>query len=207
MKNKLTLLLISIFALALAGCGTLATPVAPGSEDTSAEADTHSEEETVAEVATEVPVEEPTVEPTEVPPTEVPPTEVPTEAPTEEPAAEAPAANDPISVLVSIANAENGDAIFHTTYDTMVGPFACSTCHLADSESMLIGPGMWNIATRAAERVEGQSAAQYIYNSILHPGDYIVEGYADGVMPANFGDILSDNEVYDVIAYLMTLHD
>lgn len=209
MKNKLTLLLISILALTLVGCGTLATPVAPGSEDTSAETEDHGEGDAVAEAVTEVPTEVPTEEPTEVPPTEVPATEVPTEEPAEEPAEEeaAPAADDPISVLVSIANAEHGQELFNTTYDTMIGPFACSTCHLPDSESMLIGPGLWNISVRGAERVEGESAAQYIYNSIINPGAYVVEGYADGVMPANYHDILSDNEIYDIIAYLMTLRD
>jgi cytochrome c2 len=83
--------------------------------------------------------------------------------------------------------------------------FACNTCHLADSEAQLIGPGLLNIGERAARRVEGQDAPEYLHNAIVNPGAYVVEGYPDNLMPGVYGDIFSEEQINDLIAYLMTL--
>ena len=81
----------------------------------------------------------------------------------------------------------------------------CATCHaLTANQSGGIGPGMLGIANRAGERVTGQSAEDYIRNSIINPGDYIVEGFQD-VMQRNFAEQLSSDDIANVIAYLMTL--
>jgi cytochrome c2 len=113
--------------------------------------------------------------------------------------------NDPVSVLVSLANPARGQELFNTMYDTNVGPYACATCHNVDSVERKIGPGQLNVAERAATRVEGQSAAQYIYNSVLHPNDYVVEEYTPNLMPGNYRDLLTDQDIYAIIAYMFTL--
>jgi cytochrome c2 len=85
------------------------------------------------------------------------------------------------------------------------GGAPCSSCHYVDSEDRLVGPGMLGLGERAATRVEGQSAEEYLLNSILHPGDYIVETYPEGVMPQNYGDLISEEELTDIVAYLASL--
>lgn len=115
----------------------------------------------------------------------------------------APAAEeDSVAMMVNIADAANGETLFNQMNAT---GFACATCHAPDSEQVMVGPGLLHIPTRAAERVAGQGAQTYIYNSILHPADYVVDGFANNLMPANYEDIYSTKEIYDIVAYLMTL--
>lgn len=83
----------------------------------------------------------------------------------------------------------------------------CASCHsLTPDSGGLPGPSLFGIADRAWYRVIGQSAEQYIRISILDPSDYIVEGYAD-VMPKNFGEILTSDEINDLVTFLLTLGD
>ncbi len=82
----------------------------------------------------------------------------------------------------------------------------CASCHALAPDVVLVGPTFWNIANTAAARVPGQDAETYLRNSIVYPGDYIVEGYQD-VMQKNFGEVLSSEDINAVIAYLMTLRD
>lgn len=105
---------------------------------------------------------------------------------------------DPIVEQVADADPTNGEAL-------LVMGVPCTSCHNFDSENMLVGPGMLNIPTRAESRIEGVVAERYLYNSIVHPNDYIVEGFSQGVMPQVYTDLFSENELLDIVAYLMTL--
>ncbi len=80
----------------------------------------------------------------------------------------------------------------------------CAQCHALAPDTVVIGPSLAGIATRAATRVEGYDAVAYLEHSILAPGDYIVEGFAN-TMPTNFGKELTSEELTGVVAYLMTL--
>ena len=77
--------------------------------------------------------------------------------------------------------------------------------HRADSEDRLVGPGLLNVAARAAVRVDGLSAVAYIRTSIVNPNIYIVEGFPDGLMPQNWAEIYSEEQINDLIAYLLTV--
>lgn len=81
----------------------------------------------------------------------------------------------------------------------------CVTCHSLESDRILVGPSMAAIGTRAATRVSGQSAEDYIRESILNTDSFTVDGFAAGVMPAALADELSDQQVEDLVAYLLTL--
>lgn len=201
MRNKLlrAILLLSIAGLAVA-CGTQATPVyeAPDEEaiaEASAAAAQNADTGAVAVVPTETPIPPtPTEEPTATP------TEEPTAIPTEEPTA-APA--DPIARLVASRDPAAGEALFNEVFAET--GFACATCHHVDILDTLIGPGLVNIKDTAATRIEGMSAERYIYDSIINPNDYIVEGFTENVMPQNWHEVLTDTQIYEIMAYLMTL--
>jgi cytochrome c2 len=80
----------------------------------------------------------------------------------------------------------------------------CAQCHALTPDTIVIGPSMAGIATRAGNQVAGYSAEEYIETSILNPKKYLVEGFTD-TMPTNFGKDLTSEELTAVIAYLMTL--
>ena len=80
----------------------------------------------------------------------------------------------------------------------------CAQCHALTPDTVVIGPSIAGLATRAASRIEGYSAEEYIEISILSPKEYLVEGFTD-TMPTNFGKDLTSDELEAVVAYLMTL--
>lgn len=80
----------------------------------------------------------------------------------------------------------------------------CAQCHALTPDTVVIGPSLAGVATRAANRVEGYSAEEYLETSILSPKAYLVEGFSD-TMPTNFGKELTSDELAAVVAYLMTL--
>ena len=79
----------------------------------------------------------------------------------------------------------------------------CAQCHATVPDTIVIGPSLNGIATRAATRVEGYSAEEYIERSILIPDFYLVEGFAD-TMPTNFGKELTSEELSALVSYIMT---
>lgn len=83
-------------------------------------------------------------------------------------------------------------------------PGNCASCHSLLPNVVIVGPSLAGIATRAGERVPGQSAEEYLRMSILSPGDFIVPGFAN-VMAQNLGEVLSADQINDIIAFLLTL--
>jgi cytochrome c2 len=81
---------------------------------------------------------------------------------------------------------------------------ACSTCHGTTTDERTVGPGLHTVGERAENRDEDLSAEEYLRESILDPGAYVVPGYID-MMPKNFEEAFTEEEVDDLVAYLMTL--
>lgn len=75
----------------------------------------------------------------------------------------------------------------------------CSGCHGATDGA---GPALPGMGERAATRVEGMTAAQYLHESIVDPSAYVVEGFAD-IMPKQYGEQLSEGDIADLVAYLL----
>ncbi|HNB54543.1 MAG TPA: hydrogenase iron-sulfur subunit, partial [Anaerolineales bacterium] len=82
---------------------------------------------------------------------------------------------------------------------------SCRVCHSLDPGVVLVGPSFAGIGTRAATRVSGMTAEEYLRESILHPDNYKVEGFEDRQMLQNFGETLTEEEIDDLIAFLLTL--
>lgn len=80
----------------------------------------------------------------------------------------------------------------------------CATCHALVPDTIIIGPSLNGIATRADTRVEGVNAEEYIQLSILRPGDYVVEGF-NNVMITNFAKELTNEDMNALVAFLLTL--
>ena len=80
----------------------------------------------------------------------------------------------------------------------------CATCHAIVPDTIIIGPSLAGVATRAETRVEGQTADEYIQLSILRPGDYVVEGFTN-IMITNFSKELTNEDMNALVAFLLTL--
>lgn len=80
----------------------------------------------------------------------------------------------------------------------------CAQCHVLVPDTIVIGPSLAGIATRAGSRLSGYDAQAYIEMSILSPQEYIVEGFPD-TMPTNFARELTSEEFEAIVAFLMTM--
>lgn len=117
-----------------------------------------------------------------------------------------PIAGTEITKDLPEGDAQNGEVLSQS--------FACTTCHIdaptgpywlaSDTE-----PG---IGERASTRIsqpdysgQADSPEQYLYEAVVNPGIYLVSGFADGVMPNNYGSTLTEQDLADIIAYLLTL--
>jgi mono/diheme cytochrome c family protein len=82
----------------------------------------------------------------------------------------------------------------------------CVACHTVSGISTgNIGPVLDGLASRAADTVSGLSAEEYIRQSILEPDAFVVAGFAEGIMPQTFGTTLSEEQISDLVAFLLTL--
>lgn len=97
---------------------------------------------------------------------------------------------------------------------------ACQACHSVQPGVTLAGPSVAGIATRAEQTVAADfytgaatDAEGYLRESILEPSAHLVPGqnFATGgaeglsLMPADYGERLSDEQIGHLVAYLMTL--
>jgi cytochrome c553 len=101
-------------------------------------------------------------------------------------------------MVVAASPAERGRALFLDSATT------CILCHSIEGQGGTRGPDLSGIATRAETRVEGLSAEAYIRQSILDSSAYIVEEF-DPIMPPTLGDLLGQEKLEDIVAFLLTL--
>ncbi len=97
-------------------------------------------------------------------------------------------------------------------------PPSCFTCHSTSPNVVLAGPSMAGLVERAGQVVQSAdytgsatSAEGYIRESIVDPGAHIADGpdffASDGrsMMPADFDQSLTDDQLDQLVAYLMSL--
>ncbi len=80
----------------------------------------------------------------------------------------------------------------------------CSACHSLSGEVVIVGPSLNGVASRAETNAAGIPAREMLRQSILLPGEELVEGF-NNLMPPDFGAKLSDDEIEALIAFLLTL--
>jgi len=231
MPGKFIRILLPLVALsagiAAAACGTVATPewaasvlstqtsVAATSEHLTAIAPTATPVPPTATpvpaTATPVPATATPVPPTAtpVPPTAVPPTAAATEASAAVVGAGMSDA-DAIKAALAAGDPVNGQKVFTTPHNTANGTWACAQCHsVTADQARIIGPGLYNLQAVAGSYVPGENVVEYIHESIVNPNAFIAPGnppFPSNLMPQNWGDVLTPQELNDVIAYLLTLH-
>jgi cytochrome c oxidase subunit 4 len=164
------------------------------------------EEALVKNILERQPVEEPEPEvPTPAPDQDEP--SQPDAAATTEPGTTQPTPTSPAPVAVS-GDPAAGEQVFMNVPDN-AAPQAlwCNTCHQIEGLAAgLIGPDLTHIATDAANRISGMSAAEYIRQSIMEPDSFIPEGVeraTAGLMTPAITENLTDKQVEDLVAFLL----
>jgi nitric oxide reductase subunit C len=100
-----------------------------------------------------------------------------------------------VSLLAACAPISSGQALFLQN---------CAACHATTGETVIVGPPLASIATRAETRVASMDARSYITQSIIAPSDYLNPAFKD-VMPKSFGTYFKDEDLQDLVDYLMAL--
>ena len=80
----------------------------------------------------------------------------------------------------------------------------CANCHEPNLFGQRLGPPLDHIGTVAPTRRSGLSAPDYLRQSILDPGAFVVPGYQDS-MPRDLGRDLSPTDLDALVAYLLSL--
>lgn len=115
--------------------------------------------------------------------------EEPTEAPTAEVESTEESQGD--ESAAAAGDAANGEALFVQS---------CASCHQAEAS---VGPALTGMGERAATRVEGMSAEEYLHEAIVDPGAHIVEGFSN-IMPPVYGEQFDEQQLADLVAYLLS---
>jgi cytochrome c553 len=97
-------------------------------------------------------------------------------------------------------DAAAGEAAFND-----VAAPACDSCHSLEPGVDLVGPSLAKAGAEAGTRVSGQSAEAYLRESIVDPNAYVVDGFASNVMPATYAAQLSEQQIEDLVAFMLTL--
>ena len=85
---------------------------------------------------------------------------------------------------------------------------SCAKCHPSVAGAPMtvsMGINLHDIALKAGQRVQGQSAEDYLRASIVDPDAFLAEGFQDGLMSREYKQLLTPQEIEDLVAYMMTL--
>jgi nitric oxide reductase subunit C len=108
-------------------------------------------------------------------------------------------------------NAQRGRSLFSQA--SIRDTSGCVSCHSLARTEVIAGPSLWGVATRAERIVRSSSyqgtaasAEEYLRESITRPNANVTPGFAHSVMP-DWLTVLDEQEIQDLVAYLMTLKE
>jgi mono/diheme cytochrome c family protein len=99
-------------------------------------------------------------------------------------------------------SAAAGEALFKKM--TIGSTPGCVTCHSLEPGVRLVGPSLADAATVAASAVDGMSAEDFLRQSIVEPDAHVTEGFTPRLMFQNYGETLSEQQINDLVAFLLT---
>lgn len=108
-----------------------------------------------------------------------------------------------IAQLAAAIDAAPGDPV--AGQNLYNGALGCAGCHTGGA----VGPATEGTWTRVQEQrlaqpeFAGYTGTQYLVESIIHPNEYVVPNYSP-VMPTNFGSLLTQTQLADLVAFLQS---
>lgn len=85
--------------------------------------------------------------------------------------------------------------------------YGCLACHSLDGTT-IVGPTWQGLFGSQVDLADGTTATAdeaYILNSIVDPNSQVVAGFPQGVMPQNFSQVLSEDQINQIIAFISSL--
>ncbi|MBM4425067.1 MAG: cytochrome c oxidase subunit II [Chloroflexi bacterium] len=85
--------------------------------------------------------------------------------------------------------------------------FGCVACHSTDGAT-IVGPTWQGLSGKQETLTDGTTVtvdADFLHTAIVSPDAQVPQGFAPGIMPKNFGDTLSAEQINDIIAYIESL--
>ena len=106
-----------------------------------------------------------------------------------------------------VGDAAKGEELYNRATLGANSAEGCASCHNFDPSEgdEADAPFTSGTATKAEGRVPGLSAEEYIHESIVNPDAYVVEGFSAGDMYQTWEAELSEQEIADIVAYLITV--
>lgn len=105
----------------------------------------------------------------------------------------------------AVGDAANGERLFNESIIGAASAPGCITCHSLEPGVVIVGPSQSDVGARAATAIEGMSAEEYLRQSIVEPNAHLAEGYTADVMYQNFGEELTNSQINDLVAFMLTL--
>ena len=108
------------------------------------------------------------------------------------------------SLIMYEQQLEHGKQLFYTGTNTVP---ACSICHVSSKDEYRLyngAPQLVEIGQRAGNRQPAMNAVQYLHESMVNPGAYLVSGFPNG-MYQNYGDHLTEYDIDSLILFLLSL--
>lgn len=112
-----------------------------------------------------------------------------------------------INVSLPSGDADRGKALSD-------GALGCSSCHVLTT----VGPAWMpegstpGVGDRAADRIGQDDYAgtattpeQYMIESVVLTDNYVVEGYQPGIMPGNYSERITMQDMADLLAYMLSI--
>ena len=90
-----------------------------------------------------------------------------------------------VSGAATAVHAADGEQVYQSA--------GCIACHVVDGKGGRVGPSLESI---------GEKGKDHIRTAIVDPSANVTEGYPANVMPANYGDQLSDEELDALVDFL-----
>ncbi len=117
----------------------------------------------------------------------------------------APGQNAPLALRDARLSADPaaGERLFNGA--TLGASAGCQICHSLQPGVQLVGPSLAGVATRAETRVPDLTAEQYLLQSLVDPDAYVVEGFQAGQMRPDLAQALTQQQIDDLVAFLLTL--
>ena len=86
---------------------------------------------------------------------------------------------------------------------TVFNQNGCSACHTLSAANATgkVGPDLDNLVSYA--RTAKQPLESFVHQSIVDPDAYIQPGYSKGVMPTNFGQVLTKEQLDHLVTFLV----
>lgn len=81
------------------------------------------------------------------------------------------------------------------------------TCHSLEPDTVIVGPSLAGFAEDAEEDGQelGITPEEFVRQSILEPNAELASGFDPDLMPQNWGEVLTGEQVDNLVAFLLSM--